>query len=83
MRGEEQENGLIGNAVMQLRRSIRTITCHVEISVQQCCFCWWSTQETLWHEVRKGEMDWTPFERLHGKEITSRIGSVSRKPKFN
>ena len=63
MKGDEESNGLIENAIMLLRGIIRTVKCHIESRMQEQAGCVLSRCE-------KGRDGKTPFERLHGKKQT-------------
>ena len=74
---DKESNGLIENAVMQLRGIIGTIKCHIESSTQGplraeslLLPCLVEHAGCILSRSQKGRDGKTPFERLHGKKPT-------------
>ena len=77
VKGDNESNGLIENAVMLLRGIIRTIKCHVESRTQQPLsddspVLPWLVEHAgcILSRCQRGRDRRTPFERLHGEKPT-------------
>ena len=86
MKGDEESNGLIENAVMLLRGIIRTIKCHIERSTQEPLsdespVLPWLVEHAgcILSRCQKGRDGKTPFGRLHGKTPTQEFVPLGEK----
>ena len=77
VKGDKESNGLIENAVMQLRGIIRTVKCHIESRMQEpldddSLVMPWFVEHPgcILSRCQKGLDGKTPFERLLGKRPT-------------
>ena len=77
VKGDKESNGLIENAVMQLRGTIRTIKCHIESSTQEpldddSLVMPWLVEHAgcILSRCQKGRDGRTPHEGLHSKKPT-------------
>ena len=80
VKGDQESNGLIENAVMLIRGIIRTIKCHIESRTQEPLsddspVMLWLVEHAgcILSRCQKGRERKTPFERLHGKKPTQSV----------
>ena len=81
--GDKESNGLIENAVMQIRGIIRTIKRHTKSNTQEPLsdespILPWLVEHAgfILSRCQKGRDGKTPFEILHGEEADARICSI-------
>ena len=77
VKGDKESNGLIENAIMLLRRIIRTIKCHIESRTQEpfgdeSLVVPWLVEHAgcILSRCQKRSRREEPFERVHGKKPT-------------
>ena len=86
VKGDQESNGLIENAVILLRGIIRTIKCHIESRTQEPLSD--DSRVTPWlveharcilSRCQKGRDGRPPIERLHGKKPTQEFVPLGEK----